>query len=131
MLAIISQEPRTLAELAPDCPKDLSDVVHKLLRKDVGERYQSLEEFLIDVDPIWKRLQRESVSGLVSQGEQLMKQKDFTRARDLLRQAVLIDTSHTHAKTLLEKVNAELKRSMVLPELEERVSKAESLMKDG
>ncbi len=131
MLAIISQEPRALTELAPDCPKDLSDIVHKLLRKDVGDRYQSLEEFLIDVDPVWKRLQRESVTGLVSEGERLVKSKEFGRARDVLRQAVLIDTSHAHAKTLLEKVNAELKRSMVLPELEERVSKAQSLLKDG
>ncbi|MGH9860000.1 MAG: serine/threonine protein kinase, partial [Candidatus Acidiferrales bacterium] len=78
MLAIISQEPRALAELAPDCPKDLSDIVHKLLRKDVGDRYQSLEEFLIDVDPVWKRLQRESVTGLVSEGERLMKSKEFS-----------------------------------------------------
>jgi serine/threonine-protein kinase len=131
MLAIISQEPKPLNELAPDCPKDLADVVHKLLRKDVGDRYQSLEEFLIDVDPVWKRLQRESVTDLVTQGEKLIQKKDFAAARDLLRQAVLIDTSHGHAKTLLEKVNAELKRSLVKPEVDERVQKAESLFKAG
>ncbi len=131
MLAIISQEPRALNELAPDCPKDLADVVHKLLRKDVAERYQSLEEFIIDVDPVWKRLQRESVSDLVLQGEKLIQNKNFSAARDLLRQAVLIDTSHTHAKTLLEKVNAELKRSLVKPEVDTHVQKAESLFKAG
>jgi serine/threonine protein kinase len=131
MLAIISQEPKPLHELAPDCPKDLSDIVHKLLRKDVNDRYQSLEEFLIDVDPVWKRLQRESVSELVAQGEKLFKAKDYAKARDLLRQAVLIDTSHTHAKTLLEKVSNEMRRSMVLPEIEGHLTKAQALMKEG
>jgi serine/threonine-protein kinase len=131
MLAIISQEPKALHELAPDCPKDLSDIVHKLLRKDVNDRYQSLEEFLIDVDPVWKRLQRESVADLVAQGEKLFKAKDFVKARDVLRQAVLIDTSHTHAKTLLEKVGSEMRRSMVLPEIEGHLTKAQTLMKEG
>jgi len=131
MLAIISQEPKALHELAPDCPKDLSDIVHKLLRKDVNDRYQSLEEFLIDVDPVWKRLQRESVSDLVAQGERLFQAKDFAKARDVLRQAVLIDTSHSHAKTLLEKVSNEMRRSMVLPEIEGHLTKAQALMKDG
>jgi serine/threonine-protein kinase len=131
MLAIISSEQKPLHEAAPDTPPELEGIVHKLLRKDVNDRYQALDEFLIDIDPLWKRLQHETVSDLVAQSQKLLEKKDLAKARELLRQAVLIDTSHKQAKTLLEKVNAELKRSMVAPQTEEHVRKAEALLKDG
>jgi serine/threonine-protein kinase len=131
MLAIISQNHKPLKEVMESCPQELSDVVEKILRKDVGERYQALEEFLLDVDPVWKKLQGEEVKELVAEGERLIATRDFTKARDILRKAVQTDTANKHAKTLLEKVNAELKRSLALPEAQEHVSKAESLLKEG
>jgi len=131
MLAIISQNHKPLKEVMEGCPPDLSDVVEKILRKDVGERYQALEEFLLDVDPVWKKLQSEQVKELVAEGERLIATKDWTQARDILRRAVQTDTANKHAKTLLERVNNELKRSMVLPEAQEHVTKAEGLLKEG
>jgi serine/threonine protein kinase len=131
MLAIISQNHKPLKEVMEGCPQELSDVVEKILRKDVGDRYQALEEFLLDVDPVWKKLQGEEVKELVAEGERLIATRDFTKARDILRKAVQTDTANKHAKTLLEKVNAELKRSLALPEAQEHVSKAESLLKEG
>ena len=131
MLAIISQQHKPLKDVLPGCPEDLSDALDKILRKDVAERYQTLEEFLLDIDAPWKRMQKDQVAEMVAQGEQFLAAKDFAKARDVLRQAIQIDTAHKHAKTLFEKVNAELKRMTVLPEAQEHVKKAEALLKEG
>jgi serine/threonine-protein kinase len=131
MLAIISQPHKPLKEVMTGCPDDLSDALDKILRKDVAERYQTLEEFLLDIDAPWKRLQKDQVAEMVAQGEQYIANKDFAKARDVLRQAIQIDTAHKHAKTLFEKVNAELKRMTVLPEAQQHVQKAEALLREG
>jgi eukaryotic-like serine/threonine-protein kinase len=44
LLAIIRQEPAPLAELAPDTPEALQEIVNRCLRKDPGERFQTAAE---------------------------------------------------------------------------------------
>ncbi len=131
MLAIISQEPKAINQVNPDIPQDVADIVHKFLKKDVGERYQDLGDFLIDVDAVWKRLQSEAITKMVAESQDLVAKKDLQKARDVLRQAVQIDPGNKTAKTALEKINAELKRTMMQPQAQEHVTKGEGLLKEG
>jgi serine/threonine-protein kinase len=41
LIAILRQEPAPLAELAPDTPEALRSIVHRCLRKDVEQRFQT------------------------------------------------------------------------------------------
>jgi serine/threonine-protein kinase len=131
MLAIISQEAKPVSTLVENIPPDLDAFFSKILKKDINERYQTMEEALMDLEPVHKKMQSESVSVMVKQTEQLIAERKLEEARDLLRQALLVDSTNRQAKTLLEKVNAELKRSMVTPKVQEHVNKAKQLLGEG
>ncbi|HEX9759553.1 MAG TPA: serine/threonine-protein kinase, partial [Candidatus Acidoferrales bacterium] len=131
MLAIITSEPKPIRELVPEIPAEIETVINKILRKDSNERYQALEEVLLDLEPVFRKMQQETVTVMVSESQQLIEKKELEKARDVLRQALLIDTSNRQAKTLLEKVNAELRRSLVVPKLKEMVDHATDLLKQG
>ena len=131
MHSICNQEPLALNQVLPDCPPELEVVVSRVLRKVPGDRHQSMEDLLLELDPICKRLQAQAVIELVAQSRQSVEQGDFTEARDLVRQALQIDSGNQHARTLLEKVNAELKRLQVRPKVQQFVEKGQALLEEG
>jgi serine/threonine-protein kinase len=131
MFNIVSQETKPLREAMPQAPPELEAVLQKILKKETDDRYQSMEEVLLDLEPIHKKLQSDIVGELVTQGQQLFDTGDFSKARDVLRQAAQLDTAQTQVKHLLERVNLELKRGKVLPKLQEMIAKAQELLKAG
>jgi len=76
MHGIFQLEPPPLLEVAPECPPALERVIQKVLQKSADERYQSMEELLLDLDPICKSLQSESVVALVVHARELSEQGD-------------------------------------------------------
>ncbi len=131
MNSICQQEPPPLLEVAPECPADLEKVIQRVLRKPAEERYQSMEELILDLDPICKSLQSESVLVLVGHARELSDRGDFSQSRDLLRQALQIDSTNTQARNLLDKVNSELRRILMRPKLQQQVEKGHVLLAEG
>ena len=131
MFAIVSQDPKSIRELRPDLPPELDDVLRRIFKKEPGERYQNMEELLGELEPIARKMQQESVGVLVTQSENLFNQGDLQRAKELLKQALVLDTSHMHAKTLLDKVNSAIRVSEVQPKLREIVANAEKQFQAG
>jgi serine/threonine protein kinase len=129
--SICEKEPEPLSKFLPDCPAELQDILSRALRKSASERYQSMGDLLLELDPLSKRLQAESVTELVDQGRRLVEQSQFTEARDLLRQALQFETGNQQVKSLLDKVNSELKRILVRPRVHEYVEKGRALLAEG
>ncbi len=48
----VQDEPRPIAELRPDLPADLCGMVHKMMAKTPGDRYQSAREILRDLSKV-------------------------------------------------------------------------------
>ena len=131
MLAIISQEHKPVTTLAPTVPEEMNEIFARFLKKDVSERYQVMEEALLDLEPVHRKMQREAVGEMVKQSQALIDQKKLEEARDVLRQALVVDATNREARTLLEKVSNELKRSLVVPKVEEHLKKAKGLFGEG
>jgi len=131
MLAIITQDPKPLKDQIGEIPPELEAVIQKFLKKDITERYQNMEEVVLELEPLWRRLQVSTVGDLLTRSKQLVEERDLTKARDVLRQVLQMDGTNTQAKTLLEKVNAELKRELILPQVKQHVAKAETLLQEG
>jgi serine/threonine protein kinase len=131
MHSICQQEPPPLQDVVPECPAALEKVIRRVLCKSPDERYQSMEEVLLDLDPICKGLQAESVAALVVQARNLSEQGDYSQSRDLLRQALQIDSTNTQARNLLEKANTELRRILIRPKLEQQIEKGRELLAEG
>ena len=90
-----------------------------------------MEDVLLELDPICKALQAESVTGMVTESRELAEHGEFSRARDLLRQALQLDSKNQAARMLLEKVNAELRRVTIRPKVQKEVEKGASLLGEG
>jgi serine/threonine protein kinase len=54
--ALLNQEPPPLLQYAPNTPAVLQDIVHKALRKNTDERYQTSAEFLADLNSLKQEL---------------------------------------------------------------------------
>lgn len=131
MNAICNEEPTPLNTHIPDIPAELQPVVSKVLQKSPSERYQSMEDVLLELDPVLRTLQSQFVVDLVAQSRQLIEQNEFTQARDLLRQALQVESSNTQARSLLEKANAGVRRQLNRPKAQQCLERAQTLLEEG
>src|SRR3984957_8266493 len=65
MHGICKMEPLPLLEVAPECPPALEKVIQRALQKSADERDQPMGALLLDLDPICKSMQSDSVIALV------------------------------------------------------------------
>jgi serine/threonine-protein kinase len=130
MLNIMTLDLPPLSEVAPGTPDDVAEVLNLMLRKDVEERYQSMEEVLIDLEPVWRRLQREEVIELLSAARQKLETGNVGTAYEMVRRVLQIDTANASAKTLLEEINEETRknRTALSPPAEKDISDGETLL---
>ncbi|MGC2831638.1 MAG: protein kinase [Candidatus Acidiferrum sp.] len=131
MFHIIYEKPEDLLSLSPECTDELVPIVSKMLEKKSEDRFQSMEDVLHALEPIWKAAQQATVSGLLADCQELVVAKDLQRAQALLRKALHIDVGNSQAKSMLEKVSVELRRSEIQPRLQEHLSRGEGFLKTG
>jgi len=131
MTSICLEEPRRLREIMPDSPPELDSLVERMLLKPVSERVQSMEDLLLDLEPICKSLQAETVAQLIAKSRELIQQEEFSQARDLLRQALQVDFTNAQARGLLGKVDTALKKKLLRPQAQQLVENGSSSLKDG
>ncbi|MFI5091829.1 MAG: protein kinase [Candidatus Acidiferrum sp.] len=131
MFHIIYEKPEDLLSLSPECTEELVPIVSKMLEKKSEDRFQSMEDVLHALEPIWKAAQQATVSGLLADCQELVVAKDLQRAQALLRKALHIDVGNSQAKSMLEKVSVELRRSEIQPRLQEHLSRGEGFLKTG
>jgi hypothetical protein len=131
MDSVCSHEPHSLRERSPDCPPAMETIISKVLRKSPQDRFQSMEDLLLELEPVYKELQASSIAELIDQSRQLMEKGGFTQARELLRESLKVDSGNSQARALLEKVNAELKRLLIRPKAQQHVDKGRALLGEG
>ncbi|MGZ4787745.1 MAG: protein kinase domain-containing protein [Terriglobales bacterium] len=131
MHAICHLEPPAISAHIAECPAELQAVMERILMKSPMDRYQSMEDVLLDLDPICKSLQSITVKQWIVEAEQLYQGQQFTEARDRLKQALQVESSNHQARGLLEKVNTELKRVMVRPQVQSHLDKGLALLAEG
>ena len=131
MFHIIYEKPEDLMGLSPECTEELAAIVNKMLEKKSEDRYQSMDDLMHAIEPIWKAAQQATVTGLLADCQELVVAKDLQRAHALLRKALHIDVGNSQAKSMLEKVSSELRRSEILPRLQEHMSRGEGYLKAG
>jgi eukaryotic-like serine/threonine-protein kinase len=131
MHSICIREPAPLTKLLPECPRELERIVSKALKKSPDDRYQTMEELLLDLEPLWKTLQAESVADLIDRSRRFVEQNKFPEARDFLCQALQVDSTNQKVRTMLDRVNGELKRIHIRPKVQQQVEKARALLREG
>ncbi len=105
------------------CPPEIDAVIRRMLMKSSAERYQTMEEVLLDLEPVWNTLRSSAASALIVRAHALYQSGDLLLTQETLRQARQIDSSNVRAKTLLEKVSADLRQRELLPMIEEHLKR--------
>ena len=131
MFRILSDPPPPLQLTDEACAQELTQIINHMLEKKAEDRYQSMEDVVRDFEPLWKTTQQSTVAGLLADSQQLVAANDLQRAQGLLRKALQIDFGNSRVKTLLDKVTSELRRSQVLPKVNEHVERGRSLLQNG
>src|SRR5450432_3202812 len=131
MNGICNEQPTPISKYLPECPAELQVVMSKILQKSPAERYQSMEDVLLELDPVLRTLQSQFVVDLIAQSRLLVEQSEFAQARDLLRQALQVDSGNQQARGLLERANAGVKRQLNRPKAQQCVEKAQTLLEEG
>jgi eukaryotic-like serine/threonine-protein kinase len=131
MRSISDHHPKALVELLPGCPPQIEDMVSRCLKKNPTDRFQSMQEVLLDLEPVCKGMQEQAVAELVDQCQRHVEHNQFSEARDLLRYALQIQPENQRVRSLFENVSAELKRILVRPKAQLLVDRGRALLQDG
>ena len=123
MHGICDLDSAPLCVACPESPPELGAVLERVLQKSPLDRYQSMEDLLLELDPICRGLQSATVAKLVEHGHELVQKGDYPQARDILRQALQVESTNTQARSLLDKVNTELRRLLIRPKAQEILEK--------
>ena len=131
MRSISDHHPRPLTEILPGCPPQLEDIVTRCLKKSPADRFQSMQDVLLDLEPVCKGLQEQAVAELVDQCQRHVEHNQFSEARDLLRHALQIQPDNQRVRSMFETVSAELRRILVRPKAQLLVDKGRALLQEG
>ena len=131
MHSICEQEPAPLSGLLPECPQELERIIAKTLQKSPGNRFQSMEDLLAELEALFRGLQVTSVAELVDQCRGRVEQNQLAEARDMLSQALQIEPGNQQVRGMLDRVNAELKRTLVRPKAQQHVERGYGFLQQG
>ena len=107
---ILTREPEPLSRCCPGVPASLDAVIGKGVRKNIDERYQSLDEMLSDLFPIARGLQQSFIGDLIVEARDLRDKGDFNAAKDKVRAALILDNTHGEAKRLHTEISQAIHR---------------------
>jgi serine/threonine-protein kinase len=128
---ILTSEPEPLSRVCPGLPAELDHLIAKGLKKNVEERYQSLEELMADLEPIGQSLQRNLIGDLLVEARQRKEQGDLNGAQEKIRAILILDKTHGEAKQLNSVIRAELQRLSSSPKVRELVAEGERAFNRG
>ncbi len=84
-----------------------------------------MEDLLLELDPVCKRLQVQFVADLIQQSRELLEQSEFAQGRDLLRQALEVESGNQQARRLL------VKRLQNRPNVQQFIDRGRALLEEG
>ena len=128
---ILTTEPEPVSKLCPGVPPEIDAIIAKGLKKNLADRYQSLEELLADLAPVSHRLQRSLVDELLTEARQLKDKGELNDAQEKIRSILMLDKNKAEAKHLSSEITAELNRLSALPRVRELMTEGEGAYKRG
>ncbi len=128
LLKIIHEPPPPLKNFLPVYPPELEEVLHKALSKDREERYATAEDFAFDLGRVQEQLKKTMVSDYVEKAKASIEKQDLTKAKELLRQVLKVDTQHHVAKDLMHDVQQRLQKQQRGEQIKQLRSHAEDAL---
>ncbi len=128
MLKIIGNDPPApFRDMSFPFAQEIQAITFKALAKKPDERYETAEDFALDLTAIQEKLKKESIADHLRQAEVLMETKDLLQAQERLMQVLSIDRQNTEAANRLRVVRKQIQQE----QLAERVRQLREMAQDA
>src|SRR5208283_2789724 len=114
---VVYAKSKPLSHLVPDSPSDLDELVQRMNDKNPSRRYPTVDDLMIDLEPITKRLRAEAAVALVRRANELCEIGEMENAKLILTEARKYDATNTQIRELLHRIDEELRSRELLPRL--------------
>ena len=128
---IVEGEPLPLSQKTNGCPEALMAIVDRMLARSPSERYQMIEDVLLDLEPVARRLRTDTAAALMRRAHEYYEIGDFDAAKVTLNEAKQYDPSNTHIKALMQKIQDELHRMELIPRLQGHLKRGKEFLQAG
>ncbi len=98
MFRIKTYQPPRVLTLVEECSVNLDAAIGNLLQKDPELRYESMDDVLLDFEPIVHDLKDRRAEELFAQVPGLITGEEFQRARDVIKQVLDLSPGHAAAR---------------------------------
>jgi len=113
LLKITREPPPPLANFLSVYPPELEAILQRALAKDREDRYQSADEFALDLRQLQGHLKQELIARNMEEVALLMERSDLQKAKERLVQVLRIDQQNTKANQLLRELQVRMQREEV------------------
>ena len=114
-----------LRTLAPECPEELEQIVHRAIEKRRELRYQSVDELLDEAEPMLRELKRERSAALLAGARSLVEDRQWEQAHAVLREILELTPDDREARRLQAEVRVPLQAHTVRSRVEAFLRHAE------
>jgi serine/threonine protein kinase len=131
MSNIILEDHRSIQDVAPGTPDDVRVILDRMLAKDVDARYQTMEELLTELEPVWRRYLQSDISVMLENSQRLYGEGDLMAARSEILQILAWDPSNTQAKGIADRIGSEVRRQQLGEHLQALIENSRKLFADS
>ena len=96
-----------------------------------NDRYQTMDEALAELEPVWKRYLQSDISILLENSKRLYQDGDLMAAKSEIIQILAWDPTNTQAKGLADRISTDVRREQLSEQLKERIDNARRLFAEG
>lgn len=121
MFNILNQSPAPLRANNPECPEALEPVVLRMLSKDRGARYQTLEDVKFDLDQVLLDLQRDTIEDLLTEARRLQQDEQLDAALSIVKKILELERGNRPARILREQIQRQINDTVIRPQVETRM----------
>jgi hypothetical protein len=131
MYNVVHSDPAPVGRLWPACPPALDRIVARLLEKNPELRYQTLEDFVFDVQPTLGELRHHKAIALFEAAQQAHADGQLKEAQSLVHKALDLDATFSGVRELRERIQQQLRREAVRPHVDEALREGREKMSAG
>ena len=125
MHKITTEDPVPIGDLVPGVTPALSRVINNLLARDRAQRYQALDDVLLDLDPIQKELGLIQIPEYIRQAEAAANSDNIEHAQSMIRRVLELDAGNKQARVIRDAIRERARQAANRPKVEELVRQAD------
>jgi serine/threonine protein kinase len=131
MSNIILEDHRSIQEAAPGTPDDVRVILDRMLAKDADLRYQTMDELLAALEPVWQRYLQSDISVMLENSKRLYQDGDLMAAKSEIVQILAWDPTNTQAKGIADRISSDIRRQQLGEHLSSLIENSRKLFDQG